>query len=93
MVYGVIGDPISHSLSPLVHNAALREAGIDGVYIPFRVPREHLDQFLDDAQALGVQGLSVTIPHKELVTRRLTKCRRHDRRSRRRQYAGLSPGD
>jgi 3-dehydroquinate dehydratase/shikimate dehydrogenase len=72
-VYGVIGDPIGHSLSPLVHNAALGQAGIDGVYIPFRVPREHLQQFLDDAPALGVQGLSVTIPHKELVVRRLSK--------------------
>ncbi len=73
VVYGVVGDPISHSLSPLVHNAALREAGIDGVYIPFRVPREHLGQFLDDAPALGVAGLSVTIPHKELVVKRLSK--------------------
>jgi 3-dehydroquinate dehydratase / shikimate dehydrogenase len=72
-VYGVIGDPISHSLSPLVHNAALSQAGIDGVYIPFRVPREHLQQFLDDAPALGVKGLSVTIPHKELVVKRLSK--------------------
>src|ERR1700683_2262378 len=40
----------------------------------FRVPGEHLFQFWDDAQAVGVQGLSVTIPHKELVTRRLTKA-------------------
>jgi 3-dehydroquinate dehydratase/shikimate dehydrogenase len=72
-VYGVIGDPISHSLSPLVHNAALAHAGIDGVYIPFRVPREHLAQFLEDAPALGVRGLSVTIPHKELVAKRLSK--------------------
>ncbi|HEX4142145.1 MAG TPA: shikimate dehydrogenase [Pirellulales bacterium] len=73
-VYGVIGDPISQSLGPVVHNAGLAHAGIDGVYIPFRVPREHLGQFLDDAPALGVRGLSVTIPHKELVTKRLTKA-------------------
>jgi 3-dehydroquinate dehydratase/shikimate dehydrogenase len=72
-VYGVIGDPISQSLGPVVHNAGLAHAGIDGVYIPFRVPREHLGQFLEDAPALGVRGLSVTIPHKELVTKRLTK--------------------
>ncbi|HTU25365.1 MAG TPA: shikimate dehydrogenase [Pirellulales bacterium] len=73
-VYGVIGDPISQSLGPLVHNAGLAHAGIDAVYIPFRVPREHLGQFLDDAPALGVQGLSVTIPHKEMVTKRLVKA-------------------
>lgn len=70
-VFGVIGDPIGQSLSPLVHNVALRRAGLDAVYVPFRVPREHLHQFLDDAQAYGIRGLSVTIPHKEAVVRRL----------------------
>jgi 3-dehydroquinate dehydratase/shikimate dehydrogenase len=72
-VFGVIGDPIGHSLSPMVHNAALRQMGIDGVYVPFRVPREHLQQFIEDAPALGVRGLSVTIPHKELVLKHLVK--------------------
>jgi 3-dehydroquinate dehydratase/shikimate dehydrogenase len=72
-VYGVIGDPIGHSLSPIVHNAALRQLHIDGVYIPFRVPREHLQQFIEDAPAMGVRGLSVTIPHKELVLKHLAK--------------------
>ncbi len=72
-VYGVIGDPIGHSLSPMVHNAALRQMRIDGVYVPFRVPREHLQQFIEDAPALGVRGLSVTIPHKELVLKHLAK--------------------
>jgi 3-dehydroquinate dehydratase / shikimate dehydrogenase len=71
-VYGVIGDPIGHSLSPMVQNAAFRKADINAVYIPFRVPREHLMQFLDDAPALGIRGLSVTIPHKESVLARLT---------------------
>ncbi len=71
-VYGVIGDPIGHSLSPMVHNTAFRRAGINAVYVPFRVPREHLAQFLDDAPALGIKGLSITIPHKEAVLRKLT---------------------
>lgn len=71
-VYGVIGDPIGHSLSPMIHNAAFRKLGLDAVYLPFRVPREHLTQFLDDAPALGIRGLSVTIPHKEAVLPRLT---------------------
>jgi 3-dehydroquinate dehydratase/shikimate dehydrogenase len=68
-VYGVIGDPIGHSLSPLVHNAALAKAGIDAVYVPFRIPREHLTQFIDDAPKLDIRGLSVTIPHKEAILR------------------------
>jgi 3-dehydroquinate dehydratase/shikimate dehydrogenase len=71
-IYGVIGDPIGHSLSPMIHNVAFRQQGIDAVYIPFRVPREHLSQFLDDAPAMGIRGLSVTIPHKEAVIERLT---------------------
>ncbi len=71
-VYGVIGDPIGHSLSPMVHNAAFRRQGINAVYIPFRVPREHLSQFLEDAPALGIKGLSVTIPHKEAVLKKLS---------------------
>jgi 3-dehydroquinate dehydratase/shikimate dehydrogenase len=72
-VYGVIGDPIAHSLSPIVHNAAFRRSGVNAVYVPFRVSREQLGQFLDDAPALGIKGLSVTIPHKEAVLKRLTK--------------------
>lgn len=76
VVLGVVGDPIGHSLSPLVHNAALARLGINAVYVPFRVPREHLLQFLDDAPTLGIHGLSVTIPHKELVLRRLSKADR-----------------
>ncbi len=73
-VYGVVADPIGHSLSPAIHNAAFRQLGLDKVYLPFRVPREDLDQFIDDAPLLGVRGLSVTIPHKEAVVRRLTEA-------------------
>jgi 3-dehydroquinate dehydratase/shikimate dehydrogenase len=64
-VYGVIGDPIGHSLSPLVHNAAFRHCGINAVYLPFRVPRGELEQFLKTYEQLPVRGYSVTIPHKE----------------------------
>lgn len=71
-VFGVIADPIAHSLSPLVHNAAFKHFGLNKVYVPFRVAREHLETFLEDATELGIRGLSVTIPHKEAVLRRLT---------------------
>jgi 3-dehydroquinate dehydratase/shikimate dehydrogenase len=64
-VYGVLGDPISHSLSPLVHNTAFRNQGINAVYFPFRVPRDTLPKTLDAYRWLNVQGYSVTIPHKE----------------------------
>jgi 3-dehydroquinate dehydratase/shikimate dehydrogenase len=73
-VYGVVADPIAHSLSPLIHNAAFQHFGMNRVYIPFRVPREDILKFIDDATQLGIRGLSVTIPHKEEVIKRLTEA-------------------
>src|SRR5690606_12884068 len=72
-IYGVIADPIAHSLSPHIHNAALGEQGINAVYVPFRVPADSLGQFIADVPRLGIRGLSVTIPHKESVGRFVTK--------------------
>jgi 3-dehydroquinate dehydratase/shikimate dehydrogenase len=74
-VYGVIADPIGHSLSPVIHNAAFYSLDLNKVYLPFRVPSAHLDQFIADCPTLGIRGLSVTIPHKEAVLRH---CRRID---------------
>ncbi|MGA2035800.1 MAG: shikimate dehydrogenase [Thermoguttaceae bacterium] len=73
-VYGVVADPIQHSLSPLIHNTAFTHLKLNKVYVPFRVPREDLSQFLDDALAWGIKGLSVTIPHKEEVVKKLTEA-------------------
>jgi 3-dehydroquinate dehydratase/shikimate dehydrogenase len=67
-VYGVIGDPVAHSLSPLIHNTAFRKAGVNAVYVPFRVPRGDLAGFLTKFDSLPVLGYSVTIPHKEAAT-------------------------
>jgi 3-dehydroquinate dehydratase/shikimate dehydrogenase len=64
-VYGVIGDPVGHSLSPLIHNAVFRKLGVNAVYLPFRVPRGDLEPFLNAFDRVRVQGYSVTIPHKE----------------------------
>lgn len=75
-VYGVIADPVSHSLSPIVHNAAFIALGLNKVYVPFRVPVEHLSSFLDECPALDLRGLSVTIPHKETV---VPRCDRVDK--------------
>ncbi|MBX3415614.1 MAG: shikimate dehydrogenase [Pirellulales bacterium] len=72
-VYGVIGDPIGHSLSPVIHNAAFAHLGLNKVYVPFRLPRGEVDNFLAEAPRLGLKGLSVTIPHKETVIKSLTK--------------------
>ncbi len=64
-VVGVIGDPVAHSLSPLIHNTALRSLGFNAVYVPFRVPRGDLAGFLKQFNSIPVEGYSVTIPHKE----------------------------
>ncbi|QGJ69770.1 Shikimate dehydrogenase [Planctomycetales bacterium 10988] len=72
-VFGVIGDPIQHSYSPLVHNTAFAELKMNRIYLPFRIPAEDLAEFIDDAIDLGIKGLSVTIPHKERVVDKLTK--------------------
>ncbi len=72
-VYGVIADPVGHSLSPQIHNVAFQHCGLNKVYVPIRVPREDLPRFLEDAAALDIKGLSVTIPHKEEVIKKLTE--------------------
>jgi 3-dehydroquinate dehydratase / shikimate dehydrogenase len=72
-VYGVIADPVAHSMSPLVHNAGFAELKLNKVYVPFRVSREQLPTFLKGCEELGVKGLSVTIPHKEAVIDHLTR--------------------
>jgi len=64
-VFGVLGDPVAHSLSPLVHNLAFRHLGINAVYVPFRVPRPEFADSLKAFMNIPVQGYSVTIPHKE----------------------------
>jgi shikimate dehydrogenase len=71
-VYGVIGDPISHSLSPAMQNAGFAARRIDAVYFPFLV--HDIRDFLDSIDALGIRGFSVTLPHKEKITKYLHDC-------------------
>jgi len=72
-VYGVIADPVSHSLSPHIHNAAFDALGLNKVYVPIRVRPEDLTQFMHDCRELGIRGLSITIPHKEEMLQHRTK--------------------
>ncbi len=70
-VYAVIGNPIAHSMSPIMHNAAFKHLGIDGVYVGFRVV--DLKAAMIGFKALGVNGISVTIPHKTEVMKYLDR--------------------
>jgi 3-dehydroquinate dehydratase/shikimate dehydrogenase len=63
-VYGVVGNPIGHSLSPLLHNTALSHLHLPGVYLPFKV-EHNLKQFLSTFERMDLRALSVTLPHKE----------------------------
>lgn len=74
-VFGVLGHPIDHSLSPAMHQAAFRALGLDAIYAPFDVPARDLGRVLDGLEAAGASGLNVTVPHKEAVARHLGRRR------------------
>lgn len=64
-LYGIIGNPVRHTLSPAMHNAAFAELGLNNIYLPF--PVLDLEAGISGLKALGVKGVSVTIPYKEAV--------------------------
>ncbi len=70
-IYGVVADPVRHSISPAVHNRAFQSKRMDAVYLPFLVHPPHLKDFLTLAEKLGISGFSVTIPHKQKIMRYL----------------------
>jgi len=70
-VCGIVGDPVEHSLSPLMHNAAFQELNLDFVYVAFRVKKSRLREAILGARSLDVHGLNVTMPHKNAVIKYL----------------------
>ena len=70
-VYGVIADPVRHSISPAVHNRAFQSRRVDAVYLPFLVTPPHLRDFFSLAEKLPLSGFSVTLPHKQKIIRYL----------------------
>lgn len=71
-IYGVIGDPVLHSLSPMLHNAAYVARHVNAVYVP--IPVRELRNFLKAVPSLGLAGFSITLPHKQAILRPLAKC-------------------
>jgi shikimate dehydrogenase len=65
IVAGVAGAPVRHSLSPMIHNAWLAAAGLDGVYVPFGPPADGFVPFVNGLRGAAVRGLNVTLPFKE----------------------------
>jgi len=70
-LYVVVGNPIGHSLSPVMHSSALAHAGLDGIYLALRV--ENIAAAVDGIRGLGIRGASITIPHKISVLQYLDK--------------------
>ncbi len=75
-IVGVIGDPVEHSRSPQMHNAAFAKAGLDYVYVPFHVRPDDLADAIAGFKAINVVGINVTLPHKQAVIRFLTSISR-----------------
>jgi shikimate dehydrogenase len=68
-LYGIMGNPVTHSLSPAMHNGAFGALGLNKVYLPFAV--QDVGQAMTGLRALGIKGVSVTIPHKQAVMEHL----------------------
>lgn len=66
-ILAVIGHPISHSLSPLMHNALLQQLGLDAVYIPWDCPVENLPHLISTLRTANFLGANLTLPHKEVA--------------------------
>ena len=70
-VFGVVADPVAHSISPAVHNRAFQAKRLDAVYLPFLVAGSQLRDFMQSCDKLSISGLSITIPHKQKIIRYL----------------------
>jgi len=76
-VCAVIGDPIAHSLSPAIHNAAFKSLGMNLIYVAFRVRAKELPAAVRGMKALGVLGINVTMPHKSHILPLLDQLEKH----------------
>lgn len=72
-VLGIIGDPVEHTGSPSIHNHLADKLGDNVVYVPFPVKSKRLEEAVEGAYALGIEGLNVTVPHKVQVMQYVTE--------------------
>lgn len=66
-ILGIIGNPIAQSLSPLMHNAVFKQAGLNCIYLPFKISADEVKRTLEAVRILNIKGINVTIPFKEKV--------------------------
>ena len=70
---GLLGDPVEHTMSPLIHNTLSEKLGLNNVYVPFHTKAENLEAAVKGAYALNILGLNVTVPHKNEVMQYLSE--------------------
>ena len=68
-LYGIFGNPVRHSISPLLHNACFKHFHMNAVYLAFQIDKEALSLAFEAARSLGIRGLNLTIPFKEEALR------------------------
>ncbi len=71
--FAVIGDPINHSLSPAIHNAAFKELGMDCTYIAYKIAKDELEEGIESLKKINISGFNVTVPHKVNMMKYLDK--------------------
>lgn len=79
-ICALIGDPVEHTLSPIIHNAAFQHLSLDYVYVAFNVRAEHLGEAVLGIKRLGIYGLNVTMPHKISIIKHLDRLDEEARR-------------
>ncbi len=72
-LYGIIGNPLGHTLSPVLHSTAFTLLGIPGILLPWQLPAEKLPAFVEAVRILNIKGVAVTIPHKQAIMPLLDK--------------------
>jgi len=66
-ILGLVGYPLGHSISPLLHNSTIKERGLNYIYLPFQVEEERLREVIEGLKALNFRGINITIPYKKKV--------------------------
>ena len=78
--FAVIGDPIDHSLSPTIHNAAYRHLDLECTYIGYKINKNELESGIQSLKSIKISGFNVTIPYKERIIKKLDSIDEHSKK-------------
>ena len=66
-LYGIVANPIKHSISPLMHNTSFKYLGINSIYMAFEIKKDCLESFIQSVKTLDIKGFNVSMPFKEEI--------------------------